>query len=73
MENFVKKRLDICRNCPIMRQTEFGMKCDDRKWISPDGTETSFLKKDGWRRGCGCYLERGKAKNPNNHCIIGKW
>lgn len=47
MEDFVKQRMEICRNCPIMRITEFGMKCDDRKWISPDGQQSSFLKKDG--------------------------
>jgi len=72
MEDFVKQRMEICRNCPIMRITEFGMKCDDRKWISPDGQQSSFLKKDGWVKGCGCYIN-SKAKNPNKHCVIGLW
>ena len=52
--------------------TEFGMKCDDRKWISPDGTQASFFRRDGWRRGCGCFLN-SKTRNPNSHCICGKW
>ena len=47
MEDFIAKRLEICSNCPIMRQTDLGMKCDNRKWISPDGTQGSFFKKDG--------------------------
>ena len=52
--------------------TENGMKCDDRKWISPDGTQSSFFKKDGWKKGCGCYLTY-KTKNINNHCVIKLW
>ena len=67
-----EERLEICRNCPIMRMTEYGMKCDDRKWISPDGEEGSFFKKDGWKHGCGCLLG-AKTKNPNNHCVVRKW
>lgn len=55
-----------------MRMTEYGMKCDDRKWISPDGKEGSFFKKDGWKHGCGCIIPM-KAKNPSNHCIVGLW
>jgi hypothetical protein len=55
-----------------MRNTEWGMKCDDRKWISPDGKEGSFFKHDGWKHGCGCIIA-SKAKNPNNHCIVNKW
>lgn len=72
MEDFVQKRIDICKKCPIMRMTEFGMKCDDRKWISPDGKQGSFFKKDGWKRGCGCLLSH-KTRNPASRCICGKW
>lgn len=72
MEKFVEERLAICKSCPIMRLTEFGMKCDDRKYISPDGTQGSFFNKAGWKRGCGCFLSR-KCANINNHCVCGKW
>lgn len=72
MEKFVEERLAICKLCPIVRMTEFGMKCDDRKYISPDGTQGSFFKKDGWKKGCGCRLVN-KCANINNHCIVGKW
>lgn len=72
MEDFAKKRIEICKQCPIVRMTEYGLRCDSRKWISPDGTQGSFFKKDGWKKGCGCYI-KSKALNPSNHCICGKW
>ena len=72
MYTFIEKRLEICKKCPLMRMTEYGMKCDERRWISPDGTQTSYFKKDGWKKGCGCYLN-SKARNLNNHCVCGKW
>ena len=71
MEDFITKRLEICSSCPIMRQTDLGMKCDNRKWISPDGTQGSFLRRDGWKKGCGCYLA-SKTRNINQHCVVGK-
>lgn len=55
-----------------MKMSDFGMKCDERRYISPDGKQVSFFKRDGWIKGCGCYLSR-KAANINNHCICGKW
>lgn len=67
-----EERVTICKNCPLGRSTEFGLKCDDRKYISPDGTQASFFKKEGWIRGCGCMCVV-KARNPNNHCIAKKW
>ena len=67
-----EERLAICKKCPLCRITDMGLKCDDRKWISKDGSQASFFKKDGWVRGCGCYLIQ-KTKNPNNHCIINLW
>lgn len=73
MDSLVEKRLEICKNCPIARlDPEWGLRCDNRKYISPDGKEGSFFKKPGWKHGCGCYIMQ-KAKNPNNHCIVGKW
>lgn len=52
--------------------TEDGMTCDDRKWVNEDGTQGSFFKHPGWKKGCGCVLSI-KAKNPNKHCIIQLW
>lgn len=72
MEDFAEKRLEICRNCAIMRNTQWGMKCDDRKWLDVINNVASFFRKPGWKRGCGCLLVR-KAANINNHCPCGKW
>ena len=72
MEKFVEDRLAICRNCAIMRKTEYGMKCDERKWLDPVNNQSSFFKHDGWFRGCGCYCSR-KASKISNSCVAGKW
>lgn len=72
MDRRVEERVAICRRCPLMRMTEDGMKCDDRKYLSPDGTQTSFFKHEGWTKGCGCLCAI-KARNPNNHCVAGLW
>ena len=72
MEKFIEERLAICKKCPIIRMTEDGMKCDDRKWISEDGTKGSFFQHPGWKKGCGCILIH-KTRNPKNHCVCGKW
>ena len=72
MEKFVQERLEICSRCKNSRQTEFGMKCDDRKYVNKDGTDSSFFKKDGYVRGCGCLLSH-RAANINSHCIINLW
>ena len=73
MDTFVEKRIAICKNCPIVRNDpEWGLRCDNKKYISPDGTQGSYFKKTGWKCGCGCLIKQ-KAKNPNNHCVVGKW
>lgn len=73
MEKFVEERLEICKKCPIMRlDPDFGMRCDSRKWLSPDGKQGSFFKHDGWHKGCGCICER-RAENINNHCVCKMW
>lgn len=73
MDSLSEKRLAICKECPIVKNDpEWGLKCDNKKYISPDGKEGSFFKKLGWKAGCGCYLSH-KVKNPNSHCVVGKW
>ena len=72
MKNFIEDRLAICKMCAIARQTEFGLKCDDRKYLNKDTNKSSFFKKDGWVKGCGCMIN-SKAKNPSNHCPANKW
>ena len=72
MENFVQKRLEICKKCALCKSTEFGLKCDDRKWLDKVNNIASFFKKEGWIRGCGCLLSYRAAK-PSSHCVAGKW
>lgn len=72
MEKFVEERLSICKQCAIMRLTEFGMKCDDRKWLDVENNVSSSFNHDGWIRGCGCYCSR-KATKLTNHCVADKW
>lgn len=67
-----EERIAICKKCAIARQTEFGLKCDERKWLDIVNNVASFFKKDGWVRGCGCNCQI-KAKNPSNHCVAKKW
>ncbi len=67
-----EERLEICKKCGLARHTEFGIKCDDRKWLDVANNTTSFFKKDGWVKGCGCNCAI-RVKNPNNHCVANKW
>lgn len=71
-QNLYNERMAICEKCPLYKVDSIrGPICDNNKYISPDGTQWSRFKKDGYVKGCGCGLR--KAKNPKNHCIIGLW
>ena len=67
----VDKRLEICKACPLYKETAFGAVCNHKLYINEEG-ETSYIPKEGYKKGCNCILRR-KASNPGNHCIIGKW
>ena len=62
------ERLIICSMCPIFSNG----KCNSKLWLNPDTDEVSTYARSGYVRGCGCIINV-KAKNPNNHCIAGKW
>ena len=66
----VDKRLEICKACPLYKETDFGAVCNPKLYINEAG-ETSYIPKEGFKKGCNCILRR-KAANPGNHCIIGK-
>ena len=73
MEEFVNERLEICKKCPIaLNDKTVGLKCDSRKWVSPDGKESSIFFKEGWTKGCGCII-RFKIAQINNHCPAKFW
>ena len=67
-----EKRLEICKKCPLYKQTESGHICDGSKYISHDGKDWSKFPKKNYRRGCNCILEK-KVKHPSNHCIVNLW
>ena len=62
------ERLAICRKCPIYNAG----RCNSKLWLNPDTNDVSTYAKIGYIRGCNCLMSV-KAKNPNNHCIAGKW
>ena len=73
MDAFVEKRLAICKNCAIAKiDREFGLICDSRRYLNPETNESSWFKKDGWIKGCGCFINH-KVKNQNNHCPAKLW
>ena len=72
MKNVVNERMKICIDCPLYKETKDGPICDPKKYMSPDGSDWSYFKKDGWKSGCGCHLNKRTA-NLSNHCNHGKW
>ena len=56
--------------CPIYDATK--QRCNPKLWLNPDTNEVSTYSKSGFIRGCGCFI-MVKMKNPNNHCVAGKW
>lgn len=66
------KRMAICMECPLIKESPYGPICNPSMWINPKTGETSKVPRLGYRRGCSCAVKK-KAKNPNNHCIADKW
>lgn len=73
MEEFVNERLAICRECAIVKHTkDMGMQCNGKLWLNPETNEASAFYKDGWVKGCNCFLNY-KAAHVSNHCPAKKW
>lgn len=66
----INDRLAICKKCPIFNPNT--KRCNSSLWLNPDTDEISTYSKPGFVRGCNCMITI-KARNPNNHCIAGKW
>ena len=71
-KDIVSERLDICKVCPLMKDTGLGMVCDNSRWLNKDTNEISYSPKKGFRRGCGCRLA-AKATLKDMECPVGKW
>lgn len=71
-DDISKKRLLICRQCPLYKRTYFGPICNSKLYYNPTTNELSETPKEGFIQGCGCRLE-AKTTLINEKCIIGKW
>lgn len=71
-DKLAKKRLDICKKCPLLTNDFFGYICDRKKYMNLATKEISFMFKEGWRHGCGCLLDK-KVLNPAESCPLKKW
>lgn len=66
----IDERIRICEKCPIynpLRKT-----CNSNLYLNPETNEVSTKPMIDYVRGCGCLITV-KTKNPNNHCVAGKW
>lgn len=68
MEDFIKKRERICAAC-LLQADDI---CNSELYLNPETNKISYTKKDGYFRGCGCYLP-SKRRNKSNHCPLKKW
>lgn len=70
-EDMSENRMRICRKCPIFKK-DFGGICNHQLWLNPETNDISLVKKEGYRRGCGCRL-LAKTTLANAACPAGKW
>mgnify|MGYP001004241717 CR=1 FL=1 len=64
-------RLEICRHCPLGKQTSIGLVCDSSKWMNQKG-EVINRPTPGYTRGCGCRMS-AKSRLIKATCVVGKW
>lgn len=73
MNELCKERLSYCEKCVLCKKTWDGqIRCDSSKYANEDGTQSSYLPKKDWKRGCNCVMSIA-CSNPNKHCVLGKW
>lgn len=65
-------RMEICRECPLYKQTVMGPVCNSRLWLNVNTGEVSETKKVGYKSGCGCRLG-SKTRLSYAHCPLNKW
>lgn len=63
-------RLNICEHCGIYDATR--KLCNGELFIQPETNDVSIKPKQGYIKGCGCYLPR-KVLNTTAKCPAGKW
>lgn len=63
-------RLSICEHCGIYDPER--KLCNGDLYINPETNDVSIEKKDGYIKGCSCYIPR-KVLNAKAKCPAGKW
>lgn len=67
------KRITICKSCKLYKIDDLlGEVCNKRLYLNPKTNETSVVKKDGFKNGCGCILQ-AKTRVKDAKCPINKW
>lgn len=70
-EDLFEKRLNICKECPLYKDTALGPICNPKLYIDKNNN-TSTSKRDGYVKGCGCRLN-AKTRLTYSKCVINKW
>ena len=65
-----EERFSICRKCGIFNVSK--ETCNEFLYINPKNNDISTQQKDGYIKGCGCYIPT-KIKRESNHCPANKW
>lgn len=65
-------RMAICKKCPLLKETIFGLVCSDKVYINPKTNEISDIPEIGFINGCGCRME-AKVRVPSARCNLNKW
>ena len=63
-------RLSICEHCGIYDPER--KICNGDLYINPKTNDVSIKKKEGYIKGCDCYIPR-KVLNAQAKCPAGKW
>ena len=63
-------RLSICQHCSIYDPER--KLCNGSLYVNPETNDVSIYKKDGYFKGCNCYIPR-KVLNSKAKCPAGKW
>lgn len=72
-EDLFEQRIQICKKCPLYKETLAGPVCNSKLYINIVDKETvSDRPKVGYRRGCSCRLT-SKCRLPHAKCIVEKW
>lgn len=63
-------RMNICKQCPLFKETVFGPLCNNRLYMNSNG-EISGIEKPGYKKGCGCRLN-AKTRLDRAVCAHGR-